>query len=136
MFDSVLSDETLGDWIEDQCTQRDFVASWETLLSIYDQMGFTDSITDAQRIEEFKYVIHETNRFLSRIRGALRKATDMEAAVEVLRRAYGSNDSQAPWERRSLVFMRLKQDWVVARVNELEQTIRTMMMGDTDGWTD
>ena len=74
------SEDLLTKWVIEQTRHLDLVASWETLLDVYATLGFTDPINDNSRLDEFKWIIRETNKFLTRMRNGLNKAKDFEAS--------------------------------------------------------
>ena len=45
---------------------------------------------------EFKQVIKETNKFLTRMRNALGKVADIDSAIEVLIKQFDSKDTSFP----------------------------------------
>ncbi|WP_298049666.1 hypothetical protein [uncultured Bifidobacterium sp.] len=86
----------------------------------YQGCSFTDNITDQQRLMEFKQVIKETNKFLTRMRNALSKVADVDSAVEVLIKQFDSKDTENIVERWQLLYNMLKQSWIRTHVQQLQ----------------
>lgn len=107
-------------WVDEECRHLDLVASWNTLVEQYDSCRFTDGITDQQRLMEFKQVIKETNKFLTRMRNALGKVADIDSAIEVLIKQFDSKDTENIVERWQLLYNMLKQSWIRTHIQQLQ----------------
>ena len=107
-------------WVDEECRHLDLVASWNTLVEQYDSYKFTDGITDQQRLMEFKQVIKETNKFLTRMRNALGKVADIDSAIEVLIKQFDSKDTENIVERWQLLYNMLKQSWIRTHIQQLQ----------------
>lgn len=111
----------LDEWIDRQTQQIDLIASWEVLISVYQEMGFTDRMDDTTRIAEFKGVIQEMNKFMTRTRKGLGSARDTEGAVDYLKTLVDTQGSVA--SRQSLVYQKLRQRWVLSAIRELMESL-------------
>jgi hypothetical protein len=113
----------LAEWAERECRHLDLIASWEILLSVYEVLGFDGPGNDEQRLTEFKTVITELNKFLTRMRNGLAKTKDIDAAIEFLAGAANTSDLNAVKTRASVAYNKLKQRWVMQSIAVL-QTMR------------
>lgn len=118
----------LDERVRNETRHLDLVASWETLCDIYDALRFHDAVSDAMRLEEFKWIIQETNKFLTRMRNGLAKAKDYRSAVEYLGNQFKSQEAKAINSRQSLAYNKLRQRWAMQlatqfsmRAEELEE---------------
>lgn len=107
-------------WIDEECRHLDLVASWTTLNEQYEQCKFTDNISDQMRLQEFKQVIKETNKFLTRMRNALSRVADVDSAIEVLGKQFDSKDTENIIERWQLLYNMLKQSWIRSHIQQLQ----------------
>ncbi len=127
---------SIKDWIEEETRHIDVVASWESLCDTYDALRFTDHLSDAERLEEYKWIVQQMNSFLTKIRTKLLSCRDMEAMVEALKTSYipaGKMDLSA---RRALVYQKLRQRWMGATISQLMTMLEQQEMEDQDGWTE
>lgn len=127
---------SIKDWIEEETRHIDVVASWESLCDTYDALRFTDLLSDAERLEEYKWIVQQMNSFLTKIRTKLLSCRDMEAMVEALKTSYipaGKMDLSA---RRALVYQKLRQRWMGAAISQLMTMLEQQEMEDQDGWTE
>ena len=92
----------LAEWAEAECRHLDLIASWETLLAAYDALGFDGPDNDEQRLSEFKIVITETNKFLTRMRNGLAKTKSIDDAIEFLTGHANTADMNAVKSRASV----------------------------------
>lgn len=108
----------LAEWAEEECRHLDLIASWEILLSVYEALGFAGPDNDDARLAEFKKVIAELNKFLTRMKTGLAKVRDPEAAVEFLS-MYANSDVNAIRDRPGIAYNKLKQQWIAQSIDVL-----------------
>ncbi len=105
--------DLLHDWVDEETTHLDVVASWESLCETYRVLEFTDPLSDTVKLEEFKWIIKQMNAFLTRIRSPLMSCKDAGAALRVLKDNLVPTGKVQIEGRRSLAFQKLRQRWVV-----------------------
>lgn len=125
------STTSIRDWVEEETRHIDVVASWESLCETYDALRFTDPLSDAERLGEFKWIVHQMNGFLTRVRTRLLTCKDVEAMVDLLGTMYTPAGKVELDERRALVYHKLRQQWIRTEIMRLQT-----MMGGQDGWTE
>lgn len=134
-----LEKDALHDWVEDECRALDVVASWETLCDVYRTLEFNDPLSDAMRMEEFKWIISEMNKHLSRARRKLLSCTDPESMIEALTKMFTSTEAKVS-NRMDLTYHKLRQMWVsqmIAKLNTMMETSREENEdGRSDFWND
>lgn len=120
MYDSGWSESTiLAEWAEHECRHLDLIASWETLLSVYETLGFQGPDSDEMRLTEFKAVITETNKFLTRMKNGLSRTTDINDAIEFLSAHANTSDMNGVRTRPNIAYNKLKQRWITQSVSVL-----------------
>lgn len=108
----------LHDWVESETRQLDVVASWESLCNTYKTLEFADQISDAVRMGEFKWIIAEMNKHLTRMRRKLLSCRNPEAMMEVLEKTFSPITSIT--SRQELAYQKLKQIWITQMLAKLE----------------
>lgn len=127
------------DWINEETKHRDVVASWESLCDTYDVLRFTDQLSDAERLEEFKWIVQQINSFLSKTRTKLLSCKDTEAMIEMLAKSISPSGKVDLAERKSLVYQKLRQQWMmttIARLQMMRAEEEMTEMEEQDGWGD
>lgn len=119
--------EILLGWVEDNCRHLDLIASWDELVFIYEQMKFLDEINDSIRLSEFKEIVQEVNKFLTRMRTGLNTCTDLEGAIEFLKKHVDVKDVSSIKTRSQLAAHRSKQQWVIQAIKILYSTKEQLM---------
>jgi hypothetical protein len=109
----------LAEWADEECKHLDLIASWEILISVYDFLGFTDNIADEDRLTEFKSVIGEMNKFLTRMRNGLMKTKDIDNAIAFLVDHANTANMNDVKGRASVAYNKLKQRWIGQQVSIL-----------------
>lgn len=120
-------------WIEIETRHIDVVASWESLCDTYDVLRFTDQLADAERLEEFKWIVQQMNVFLTKIRKKMLSCRNLDAMIEMLEAAYTPAGKMELSARRALVFQKLRQQWIKTEIMRIEAMKE---MEEQDGWTE
>lgn len=132
--------ELTGDvreWVDEETRHIDVVASWESLCDTYDALRFTDPLSDAERLDEFKWIVQQMNVFLTKVRAKLLSCKDLEAMAEVLGNSFTPSGKMDLSARRALVYQKLKQQWVRTELARLQELARMMQeKEEQDGWTE
>lgn len=102
----------LAEFAEKECVHLDLVGSWETLMNVYDDLRFMGPDTDEQRLFEFKFIITEINKFLTRMRNGLNSARTIEDAAEFLVGHVNTKDMNSVKGREQIAYNKLKQQWI------------------------
>lgn len=125
---------SIREWVDEETRHIDVVASWESLCDTYETLKFSDPLSDAERLEEYRWIVQQMNSFLSKIRTRMLSCKDPEAMVEMLRGTYVPAGKVELSTRRALVYQKLRQQWIGTEIMRL----RTMMMEteETDGRQD
>ena len=110
----------LGDWVDAETKHIDIVASWENMCLTYDALRFSDHLSDGERLEEFKWITHNMNAFLTKTRNKLLTCQDREAMVEVLRRSLYPSGKIELGDRKSLAYQKLRQQWIMSSLMKLD----------------
>ena len=133
MRDSDWTESTvLAAWAEEECRHLDLVASWETLLSVYETLGFSGPEGDDLRLAEFKTVITEINKFLTRMRTGLSRTTSIEDAIEFLSSQASAAEMNSIRNRQSIAYHKLKQRWIMQAITVLQAALMAAGTGQTE----
>ena len=95
------SDGSIREWVEEETRHVDVVASWESLCETYESLRFTDPLSDAERLEEFKWIVQQMNAFLTKARNKMLSCKDPETMVEALMSSHAQSDLGT---RRTVVY--------------------------------
>lgn len=131
------STNVLQEWINSSTLQLDLVASWEELCDTYDLLRFSDELTDSQRLEEYKWIIHQVNKFLTGIRKKLIEAQSYDQAMKILVDNLVPKGDSNITERRALVYQKMRQRWIliaIQQIQEMQSKTEEQVKGTLDGW--
>jgi len=128
------SDGSIREWVDEETRHVDVVASWESLCETYDALRFSDPLSDAERLEEFKWIVQQMNAFLTKMRNRMLSCRDPEAMVEALMASHTQTGKADLGTRRALVYQKLKQRWLQTTVARLQ--VMMMEKGEAHGWTE
>lgn len=126
-MDTDLSNDDLYSFVDKETTAFDVVASWESLCAMYRNLEFTDQLSDAVRLEEYKWIVKELNKFMTRARTKLMSCTSVDAMVKALNEMYTPTGKVSIENRKSLTYQKLRQQWVTGTKSRLEQLAQEMM---------
>lgn len=119
-----INKSVLHDWVEEETHALDVTASWESLCDAYRILEFVDPISDAMKMEEFKWIIGEMNKHLTRARKKLLSCQDLDSTKQALEEMYFSNVSVT--SRKSLAYNKLRQRWISQMLIKIEAAMETM----------
>lgn len=105
---------------------KDFEGMWFTLKSMYSDLGFTDDITDQQRIDEYKWIVQQLRKYMFSKQDeilACDNLTEMVAKVDDL---IGKADEYGD-ERKKVVYNFLRDHWLYELRNHLSNMIMDIM---------
>lgn len=122
----------LAEWVEKECRHLDLIASWEELLNIYTTLSFIDPINDEIRLKEFKDVIAEINKFLTRMKTGLDNTRDLESAIEFLKKHADTKEVNKITTRTSLTYNKMRQLWVMSGIRHLQYQLDILSEGEED----
>jgi len=126
---------SIYDWVDEETRHIDVVASWESLCDTYDALRFTDQLSDADRLEEYKWIVQQMNSFLTKIRTKLLTCRDVEAMVEMLGTSFTPMGKMDLSARRALVYQKLRQQWVRTTMARLQAMVpQEEEKEEQDGW--
>lgn len=129
----------INDWIMDETRGLDVVASWESLCDTYRVLEFVDPISDSVRLEEYKWIIREMNKHLTRSRKKLMTCQDIDSMIDLLTEMFTPTGEVKINGRRELAYQKLRQRWILQMISGA-QAIREQMLerqiqeGSEDGW--
>lgn len=121
------SDSSLLEWIEIETRPVDLVASWESLCDVYERLKFTDVISDNERLEEFKWIIHRMNTFLTKMKNQLIHCKNLDAAINLLKANMIPVGAVNLDSRQTLAYQKLRQQWIKVKLNQLETKLQNEM---------
>lgn len=139
MESSAVEKDALHDWIEAETRALDVVASWESLCDTYRVLEFVDPIGDSVRMEEFKWIIREMNKHLTRARRQLLSCKDSQAVRESLTEMFTPAGGTNVTGRKDLAYHKLRQMWIsrmLAQLQTMEDRMKEEENGRTDYWLD
>lgn len=114
-----ITKSSLHDWVDEETAHIDVIASWENLCSAYEAMRFSDPLSDKDRLEEYKWIVHMMNVFLTKIRTQLMTCQDRDAMLEVMKRWMEPVIPAKIPDRKTLAYHKLKQQWILNEVSKL-----------------
>lgn len=126
--ESTIDKSQLHDLVDEETTHVDVVASWENLCGVYEALRFTDSISDGERLEEFKWITQQMNSFLSKMRTKLMSCNTEDAMMALLRESYFPAGKVELPDRKALAFQVLRQRWITRMGHRLHMMDEEMLM--------
>ena len=124
---------SLREWIDGETRHIDVVASWESLNDTYDALRLTDPLSDAERLEEYKWIVQQMNSFLTRMRTRMLSCKDLEAMTEMLGASFTPVGKMELGTRRALVYQKLRQQWVRTEMMRVQAMMAQEEMEEQDG---
>lgn len=128
-----VSTTSIREWVDDETRHIDVVASWESLCDTYETLRFTDPLSDAERLDEFKWIVQQMNAFLTKVRSRLLTCKDQDAMMEVLGISMTPVGKVELGTRKALVYQKLKQQWLRTMMMRLQVMMQETRTEEQDG---
>ena len=109
--------------IQTEFQTPDLMGQWQDLLRRYREMGFTDPLTDSQRIEEFTYIVEQVRKYIfSKEKSILSYSHDLNKMLAFVDELI-SKAPEKSLERKTLVYYALRDEWLVHLRNDIWEAI-------------
>lgn len=118
----------LEEWAIEETRSLDLVASWESLCDTYKALAFVDPISDGVRLEEFRWIIREMNKHLTRARKRLLSCKDLDSMMGCLSDMFTPAGDVKITGRRELAYQKLRQSWVRQMMAQVSQMMEQEKM--------
>lgn len=118
---------SIREWVEDETRHIDVVASWENMNDTYETLRLTDPLSDAERLEEYKWIVQQMNSFLTKTRTRLLSCKDLEAMIEMLGASFTPTGKVELGTRKALVYQKLRQQWIGTEIRRLQTMLAQEM---------
>jgi hypothetical protein len=99
--------------IEEMFEPPSFIAYWHEIKSVYESMGFSDDLSDSQRIEEYSYIAEQVNKFVSSKKTQVLRHGDNLDRIEAEVEAIAAKLTDKASTRKQLVYIALRDSWVI-----------------------
>ena len=109
---------------------------WGDIQARYNMMGFTDKLTDKDKIEEYDYITRQLNKYISSHKVQITKSNDLDTMLAVVEELH----SKAPFEakeRKTLVYMAMRDSWLeglYTLIGNMIPEVDKTNEEDNDGW--
>lgn len=115
------------------CELKSFEFMWANIDGYYQNM-FHDDISDEQRIDEYKYIVQQLNKYISKRKEELIKLDSMEdMAGQVI--VWLGESSQYGGSRKELVYNFLRDAWLREVLSALSTMLEQVEEQDEE-WED
>lgn len=105
---------------------------WAAIKQTYMNMGFTDPMTDSQKIDEYAYISEQMHKFVSKKYNEIMQYEDdlnaMAEKVEDILERVEENSR----DRKTLVYYMLRDDWLIQLHNIILLTIDDLRVEEED----
>lgn len=90
---------------------KDFEGMWLELKNMYEYLGFTDELTDEQRISEFKWITQQLRKYISTKQDKVLSCETIEDMVAVVEN-YIANAEEYGSTRPMVVYNFMRDHWL------------------------
>ena len=122
--------EDILDLIRDEFKTPDLLAYWPELLRRYKEMGFSDPLTDEQRIKEFTYIVQQVRKYVfSNQKIILSHLYDLPRMLAVVDDLIEKRTETSD-ERKKLVYYAVRDEWLAHLRSQILWAIELQNRGD------
>ena len=95
---------------------------WYPIQNKYRQFGFKDDMSDTETIEEYDYIAHNLNKYISSHKLQIVGDGDLEDMRDNLEALHAKADDGGR-ERKKLVYASLRDDWLISTMSAIDLLI-------------
>lgn len=106
---------------------------WESIQAEYTRLGFTDQLSDKEKIEEYQWIATQVNRYISKHQNEIESGKTVEDTLERIE-ALISKSQDCNKDRKSLIYQSLRDSWLIEIYNLVNQF--EIPEEEENGWTD
>lgn len=110
---------------------RDFQAMWYNLSNWYKNLGFTDELTDAQRIEEYKWIVQQLRKYMFSKQDDIMSCDSVDEMLEKVQ-ALISKASEYGDDRKTVVYNFMRDQWLLELHSVLENILDALVTWDEE----
>lgn len=104
-------DQLLKDQILLMFRARDFEGMWFIIKNQYDELGFTDPMTDQQKIDEYKWIVQQLRKFMFTKQDDVLSCDSLESMVACVEKMIGNAEEYGD-ERKKVVYNFMRDHWL------------------------
>ena len=97
---------------------RDFESMWFSIKDIYDNLGFTDALTDQQRIDEYKWIVQQLRKYMFSKQDQVLSCDNVEGMINTID-SYIASAEEYGDERKKVVYNFMRDHWLYEVRNHL-----------------
>lgn len=107
---------------------------WPVMLKLYESLGFSDTLTDAQRIDEFCYIVEQYRKYIFSKQAIITKnPNDFEAMLAKVEDLIAkAPEPKRTDDRKVIVYYSLRDGWLTNLYNTIALIIDERK--DSYGW--
>lgn len=105
----------------------DFETMWMAVGNMYQYLGFTDKISDQQRIDEYKWIVQQLRKYMFTKQTTIMEKESIEDMLAAVESLIGKADEYGR-ERKEVVYNFMRDHWLY----EVRDTLVSMRSDDED----
>jgi len=110
---------------------RDFESMWYLLSEQYTRLGFTDPLTDQQKIDEYKWIVQQLRKYMFSKQDAILSCNSIGEMIDAVDAMIG-NSAEYGEERKKVVYNFMRDHWLLEVRNYLSNMFIDIMMEDEE----
>ncbi len=99
---------------------KDFERMWFLLNDQYKALGFTDPLTDVERISEYKWIVQQLRKYMFSKQDIILGCDSVDGMIEVVDNLIGSSAEYGD-DRKKIVYNFMRDHWLFEVRNVLEE---------------
>lgn len=110
---------------------NDFEAMWYMLKDQYKNLGFTDQMTDQQRVDEYKWIVQQLRKYMFSKQDGILDCDSVEDMVACVDKLIGTADEYGE-DRKHVVYNFVRDHWLYELRNHLSNMLIEMYTIEED----
>lgn len=101
---------------------KDFHGMWFIIKQNYEELGFSDPMTDQQKIDEYKWIVQQLRKYMFSKQDEIMACESIEDMIDFVDMLIGKADEYAE-ERKKIVYNFIRDGWLYELRNYLSMLL-------------
>ena len=101
---------------------KDFHGMWFIIKQNYEELGFSDPMTDQQKIDEYKWIVQQLRKYMFSKQDEIMACGSIEDMIDFVDMLIGKADEYAE-ERKKIVYNFIRDGWLYELRNYLSMLL-------------
>ena len=118
-------DQSVKEVVQGLFRSKDFESLWFIIKEQYKELGFSDVLSDQERIDEYKWITHQLRKYMFGKQDDIMSCNSVDEMIAKVEILIGKADEYGD-ERKKVVYNFMRDHWLYEVRNSLVYILQTL----------